>query len=260
MAMMGESSWRGMRLSVLAVLAVLAGGVALGGLASRRTERVAYTHEPGVVIVRLQMGGGMVQPLVARQESFPPFTLYGDGTTIYRVGSSYFQGRLDEAAIQRLLGLAVEDVRFFDLAERIGPVVYDAGSTGMRVNAAGRDHTVSMSSVGGENDADVRRLERLVTAIDALRTGADPAYVPAVVLLFAQHDPAGSGRAPGSAVTPWPLAEINLEQIYKATWETDESRQVTGAAATAALQAATAPRPFTQAGQRYLVVAVPTVP
>ena len=41
-------------------------------------------------------------PLNARLDSFPTFTLYGSGTTIYPVGYRYYQGHLDEAAIQQL--------------------------------------------------------------------------------------------------------------------------------------------------------------
>jgi hypothetical protein len=244
----------GVLLLVLVVTGLLVSGSGFG-----RHDPIAYSHDPHTLLVQMRAGGGLVTPLDARLDSFPAFTLYGDGTTIYPGGYQYYQGHLDDAAIQRLLSLAMYDAGFFSLPANVGPTVMDAGSITIQITTAAQSRQVSMSSVNDSNDGAVARLRRVSDAIDALHRSADAAYVPPAVLLYSQHEaaPAGSGVDPA---IPWPMADVSLEAAYQATWQSGNGLRLTGPNAQAALQTAAQPLPFTQNNQRYLVVAVPTLP
>src|SRR5215212_1317116 len=61
------------------------------------------------VVVRLSATGGGMLPgrLYYFAGQFPPFTLFGDGRLIYTTENGFYQAHLDDAAIRRLLGRAV---------------------------------------------------------------------------------------------------------------------------------------------------------
>src|SRR5262249_50447759 len=67
-----------------------------------------------IILRQSGTGGGMLPGRLYYYEGqFPPFTLFGDGTLVYTGNGGFYQAHLDEAAIQRLLTLAVNDVHFF---------------------------------------------------------------------------------------------------------------------------------------------------
>src|SRR5262245_5339378 len=194
--------WLVVALGALAALALLL-MFTLGG---RHSGPIAHPTDGREIVIQMQWGGGMVPYLEAQTDRFPQFTLYGDGTLIYHTNNGYYQSRLDEPAIQRLLHLALDDVGFFGLPNSLAPVeVYDAPGTSVMVNADGRGHTVSAMALGFGDDAhdDQRsRLLRLVHALSDLMDDGAPAYVPASVRLFVQQ-----AEIPGDppALPAWPV-------------------------------------------------------
>jgi hypothetical protein len=195
--------------------------------------------------------------------SYPTLTLYGDGRLVYHTYKGYYQAHLDEAAVQRLLILAVNEVRFFDLDPYYAlPNVYDAPSTRVRVSAIGRTYTSGGQALGYVDESTTveprRRLLRLVNAlIDLMVEGGAP-YVPARVALYAEG---GTTDASGSPAPDWPLPGVSLDAALQASNNGKQAAlRLTGADAATALQAAPAPRAFMQDGRRYSVVAVPDEP
>src|SRR4051794_35896526 len=105
--------WSG--ILILAVLLLLAAC----GLPATVTVPAPIAHPTGAQDIVLQLGGvggGMVPSRIYDlADRFPRFTLFGDGRVVYRSDTGFYQTHLDEAAISRLLTLAVREVRFFQL-------------------------------------------------------------------------------------------------------------------------------------------------
>src|SRR5690348_405738 len=243
--------WIVVGVGLLAVLLALV----LGG---RHNGPIAHPVGVHDIVIQLQTGGGMEPRLEAMADTFPVLTLYGDGTLIYHMSGAYQQTRLDEAAMQRLLHVALDDVAFFNLPSSLADVeVYDAPGTSVTVNADGRAHAVSAMALGFGDDAghdDQRsRLLQLVQALGALEDDQAPAYVPAAVRLYAE--PAGTtGATP--ALPAWPVAGVDLAAVLAGQGSDGSGFRLTGDAAAAGLRAAASPAVFTQTGQSYRVVAV----
>ncbi|HMA37168.1 MAG TPA: hypothetical protein VKY74_22120 [Chloroflexia bacterium] len=216
------------------------------------------------IVIQISGGvGGMVPPIYIQASRFPGFTVFGDGTLIYRAGKGFYQSRLDEAALQRLLTLAVDDVHFFTLDQFNGPPCCDMPSTNVTLAADGQRRSVSVTfaeetTTPTGSESSVHRLGRLLTALNALRSETAPAYLPAGVTIYAESRPAS---ASDGAIPHWPVSEILLARVLQSAPDrSGGSLRVTGPAAQAALRAAPDPQPFTDAGQGYIVVAVPDSP
>ena len=177
----------------------------------------AIEHATGAtdVILRLDEGGGMMirgggATLV------PPFTLYGDGTVVFRnptleqppavgpvmVGNPMRTARLDEDQIQELLnfaltegGLGVAKLQYDN------PMLADAGTAIFTIRAGGLDKTVNVYALGLDDastpgPAGTRRVHEAVRAADELRPERHvrdgrlrPDRIP--------RSPAGHRRLPG---------------------------------------------------------------
>lgn len=217
---------------------------------------ISYPTGAGDTVVRLSATGGGMLPgrLYYLEGQFPPFTLFGDGTLIYTTEGGFYQAHLDDAAIRRLLDLAVNDARFFDLPDFVGPTCCDMPGSGLTITANGQTRTVSMSILDENtpNDSPERRLQRVLAAINALRTGKDAGYTPAGATLHAEVAP--GDPAPGAPA--WPLAQVALA----AAAQESSGLHLTGADAQAALQTAPRVTPFVENGITYQVIAVPDSP
>jgi hypothetical protein len=234
------------------------------------------------IVVQLNEGYGYEPDLYIRMAEYPDFTLYGDGTAIYRNPSGYHQARLDPAAVQGLLRLALNDLRFLELPADNGLPgdlnVTDLPTATIRVAAAGQDYTVGAYALGIDlaqltqaaitpepADAPRSRLLRLEQAIRALMADTAPAYAPAAVTLYIEDSgsditaPDQPTPTPDPAFVAWPVSGVVLAGDATDQFGT-RMQHLTGPAAAAALQAAAAPRDFTEAGRRYQVVAVPDAP
>jgi hypothetical protein len=180
---------------------------------------------PTDVILRFEEGGGFVMPAFLATQA-PAFTLYGDGTIIFRnqlldslepVGSVYpmhpFRtARLNEEQVQDLLASALGE---FGLGvarpDYPNDQVADAGTAVFTVNAGGLKKTVSVYALGLEVDgmadaaarAGFARLAERLQNIDSGGVFETTAYAPERyrgILLEGQ---------PGVPDTkPWPWPDI----------------------------------------------------
>jgi hypothetical protein len=178
------------------------------------------------VILRLDEGGGLMirgggATLV------PPFTLYGDGTVVFRnptlepppavgpvmVGNPMRTARLDEDQIQELLsfaltegGLGVAKLQYDN------PMLADAGTAIFTIRAGGLDKTVNVYALGLDDastpDRPARaaftKLSERLTNFDQNGTFATDVYVPGGyrgILL-------DTGGFPGEAPIEWPWDDI----------------------------------------------------
>ena len=149
----------------------------------------AIEHATGAtdVILRLDQGGGMLRGGGATL--VPPFTLYGDGTVVFRnpalepppavgpvmVGNPMRTAKLDEDQIQDLLdfaltegGLGVAKLQY-DY-----PMLADAGTAIFTIRAGGLDKTVNVYALGLDDPnisgpAGTGRIREAVRAADELR-------------------------------------------------------------------------------------------
>ena len=126
----------------------------------------------------MENGGGFV-PMQFFATQIPQFTLYGDGTVVYRPlpsadGATFgdplppFQtGKLSEAAVQRLLAYALETGRLADAKSSYDNMqIADASSTYFTLNADGLEKTVSVYALSettepGEDAADRNGMAKL---------------------------------------------------------------------------------------------------
>jgi hypothetical protein len=188
----------------------------------------AIEHATGAtdVVLRLDEGGGfMIRGGGATL--VPPFTLYGDGTVVFRnpavepppavgpvmVGNPMRTAKLDEDQIQDLLnfaltegGLGVAKLQYDN------PMVADAGTAIFTIRAGGLDKTVNVYALGLDDPnvpdrparAAFTTLSERLTNFDQDGTFATDVYVPSGyrgILL-------DTGGFPGEAPIEWPWADI----------------------------------------------------
>jgi hypothetical protein len=220
-------------------------------------------HPTGVADVLVQLtyiGGGMSPSrLDYLTWRFPQFSLRGDGTLLYGKDGTIYQGRLDEAAIQRLLALAVNDVRFGDLPDFVGPQCCDMPGTSLSVNTTDLHKTITMSIMDDKSDSNSpeARLRRLLAALDALSTGQDPVYQPAGVTLFAESTP----NVPAGTTAPaWPISSAVLAQVAQTTLTNGAGQHLTGPDAQQAVRLIHGTTTFMENGILYRVLLVPDAP
>ncbi len=177
------------------------------------------------VILRVESGGGMI-PVDMTPYNVPIFTLYGDGTAIFRnadaVGPESDDGlfrnaplraaKLTEGAIQELLAFAVNEGGLGVARERYDNMqVTDMPTTTFFVSAADKEKTVSVYALGmQEPGADAAVLNALTELLDRLsKFDSDGAYggteyaPPAYRGILWE-----SGGAPANSIDwPWPEIE-----------------------------------------------------
>jgi hypothetical protein len=107
------------------------------------------------IVLRMEEGGGFV-PMEFFATQAPTFTLYGDGTVIFKQVDTrlnsfnlpmlpWLVGHLEEESVQALLQYALSDGHLLDAKEQYdNPMVADAGSTIFTLNAAGQEKVVSI--------------------------------------------------------------------------------------------------------------------
>src|SRR5215207_1505478 len=179
------------------------------------------------VVLRLDEGGGfMIRGGGATL--VPPFTLYGDGTVVFRnpmlepppaegpvmVGNPLRTARLDGDQIQDLLnfaltegGLGVAKLQYDN------PLIADAGTAIFTIRAGGLDKTVNVYALGLDDPnvpdrparAAFTKLSERLTNFDQDGTFPTDVYVPSGyrgILL-------DTGGFPGEAPIEWPWADIS---------------------------------------------------
>ena len=190
------------------------------------TGPIAHATGATDVILRLDEGGGMMirgggATLV------PPFTLYGDGTVVFRnpmlelppavgpvmVGNPMRTAKLDEDQIQDLLnfaltegGLGVAKLQYDN------PMLADAGTAIFTIRAGGLDKTVNVYALGLDDPntpdrparAAFTKLSERLTNFDQNGAFATDVYLPSGyrgILL-------DTGGLPGEAPIKWPWDDI----------------------------------------------------
>ena len=173
-----------------------------GSTGSPRPATGAIEHATGAtdVILRLDQGGGLMirgggATLV------PPFTLYGDGTVVFRnpmlepppaVGPVMVQNpmrtaKLDEDQIQDLLGFALTEGGLGVAKLQYDyPMLADAGTAIFTIRAGGLDKTVNVYALGIDDPnvpdrparAAFTKLSERLTNFDQNGTFATDVYVP----------------------------------------------------------------------------------
>ena len=148
---------------------------------------------PADVVFRFEQGGGFV-PMDFFATQAPQFTLYGDGTVLFRDNSlpapphpnptlaslAPFQtARLDEPAMQAFLrfALANSGLGVARASYRAGNVA-DAPTTVFTINAGGLSKTVSVEALGFDRPDDpdaaiVKALERLAERVGSFGSDVD---------------------------------------------------------------------------------------
>lgn len=160
----------GLSLAVTLLLAACAGAptpgptttpgpTATSSTGPTETPLIDHPTEPDVAILRLEQGGGFV-PISFLVTQAPTFSLFGDGTVIYRPPEPpdagvalgpppFLRARMDEAQIAALLGFALNEGGLGLARDRYdNPNVADAPSTIFTIRANGLDKMVDIYALG----------------------------------------------------------------------------------------------------------------
>jgi hypothetical protein len=189
-------------------------GCGLSGTSSAPTgatagSAISFDKQQGHILIQLFRVPGFVYPPI---NGVPDWTLYGDGTLIFKAGtsnnSSLQQARLSANEIQHILDVVVRENTFFASSQAFyGHIVPDTGSLLLTVNANGQHKTVNLFM---EPDSNADEQTQHVFAIKNFLLNYHPASVqayspPGVALLVI---PRQAGNAPA-----WPYNDIQLAQI-----------------------------------------------
>ena len=163
---------------------------ASGPVQTAAPSHIAHPTGSTDLVLRMEMGGGFV-PIGFIVSQAPTFSLYGDGTVIYRspqgpeasplaspfaevIRSSAFRtGKLADQEVQDVLAFALDTGGLRDAAANYDPGnIADASSTIFTINAGGIKKTVTivaleMGSWPASNAA-IPRFVRLADRLDAL--------------------------------------------------------------------------------------------
>ena len=178
------------------------------------------------VVLRYDRGGGFMAPNSLVTEG-PIFSLYGDGTIIFRDvtvaappeaadglgrGLPYRTARLSEPQIQALLDFAINDgILGIARAQYLNNRIADAPTTAFTIHAGALNKTVSVMGLGidaGEPGPDAAALNAMARLAERLGnfnggTGFETqAYMPDRYRALLLEAPMGGGPAP--VVWPWP--------------------------------------------------------
>ncbi|HZR39365.1 MAG TPA: hypothetical protein VFB12_04570 [Ktedonobacteraceae bacterium] len=197
-------------LSGLLLLLMLAGcglfGTGSTPAGATAVPAIAFDKQQGHVLIQLFRVPGNIYPPI---NGVPDWTLYGDGTLIFKSNNgSLQQARLSASDIQHILDVVVQENTFFASNQALyGRMFADMGSLLLTVNANGQHKTVRLFA---EPDSTADEQTQHVFAIKNFLLNYHPASVqayspPGAVLLVI---PRQTGDAP-----VWPYNDIQLAQI-----------------------------------------------
>ncbi len=193
----------------------------------------AIGHETGAddIVLRYEEGGGFMMPQFVATQA-PHFTLYGDGTVVFRnpmqeappaVGPIFLQNpyriaTLSEDQIQELLEFALTEGGLATAKELYeNNMIADAGTAIFSVDAGGLKKTVNVYALGLEGEgvpdlparAQFKALAERLTNFDNNGTIPTDSYTPSgyrVVLI-------DTNGFPGDAPVNWPWADITPDDF-----------------------------------------------
>ena len=179
------------------------------------------------VVLRMEQGGGFV-PFGFLFTQSPSFTLYGDGTVIFkpidtRAGDPFggqamlpwLVGHMTETDIQALLQFALGPGRLANARENYdNPMVADAGSTIFNINAGGVEKVVNIYALGlddGPDQADRQGFSQLAEVLNdfgnqGVELGEVVAYEPELYKVLLME---GFGEPVGQ-VLDWPWDDLTV--------------------------------------------------
>ena len=213
-------------LTVSLVAAALAQTGAVHAQSAVPSTDPASTH----VILRMQVGGGFV-PMTVNLLEVPTFTLYEDGTAIFRPKSvdaydtppALVQAQLSDAQVEALLTYALGPGGLAAAAEKYDEMfVSDAPTTTFTVDIPELTKTVSAYALGfelppGHPDAEIlgqlASLAELLgdfgKQVDAGNVESAALYEPLSYLATFTPDFGGSSATPAA----WPFPDVAVPQI-----------------------------------------------
>lgn len=180
------------------------------------------------IVLRMEQGGGFV-PFGFLFTQSPSFTLYGDGTVIFKQNDTragdpfggqamlpWLVGHMTEADIQALLNFALTTGRLANARDNYdNPMVADAGTTFFNLNAGGVEKVVSIYALGlddGPDRADRAGFGDLAEVLNdfghqsGLDLGEVVAYEPELYKTLLME---GFGEPVGQ-VLDWPWDDLTL--------------------------------------------------
>jgi hypothetical protein len=179
------------------------------------------------VVLRIEQGGGFV-PFGFLFTQSPAFTLYGDGTVIFKPidnrGGDMFGGQamlpwlvghMSEEDVQALLQFALGPGRLANARENYeNPMVADAGSTFFVINAGGVEKNVNVYALGlddGPDRADRAGFSQLAEVLNdfgnqSIDLGEVVAYEPELYKTLLME---GFGEPVGQALE-WPWDDLTV--------------------------------------------------
>jgi hypothetical protein len=253
---------------VIGLVIVLGAGVLLAGALLPRTVRTP--PGPGALVLRMDTVPGYTWGAPALANAVHPgprWSLYGDGTLVYRRDGAWQSGVLDPAAVQGLLRRVVDAERFFDTDPRY-IVLPDVGYTTFTLTADGQTHTTRVDGLGRGRPAawlaqvlnprvtGPERLARAAALIEGTQPPAPQPYRPAHARLYIDET-----AAPGTHADPWPFPTIPLKKPADApAGKGPRIVELTGDLAAQALAFAPAARLVRQDRDYAFVIVVPELP
>lgn len=188
------------------------------------------THPVGAtdVVLRMDTAGGFV-PTTYRMTQAPEFTLYGDGTVVFRPSADpegdglppFVQATMNEAEMDALLLYALDPGGLRDARESyMHRQVTDQPTTVFTINADGVDKSVAVYALGltqpeGADAADYESFQALGAVLSdfgqqvAAGHAQDPQlYQPTEYRAFLSP-----ALDPSVTATPWPWPDLTIEDF-----------------------------------------------
>ena len=208
------------------------------------------THPTGStdVVLRMAWGGGLVPPEYFAL-NVPQFTLYGDGTVVFKAGASgaadtpnatlpwMLTVRLTENEVQALLGFALHDGGLATAKTSYDyPGFADAGTTTFTIHAGGVDKNVSVYALyegasDGPDQADRTALIQLQGRLNNLMTdmqagnGSEPTPYDATEYRVTLLDE--TGIQPSATPQRWPWTDTTVDDFVTSADHYGASRTMT---------------------------------
>jgi hypothetical protein len=236
--MLGRPQPALLALSALGLVAACVGAGASPPASPQASPAVGHATGTIQVVLRMATGGGFVAPGALATE-VPEFTLYGDGTVVFRDpaevehapvpddgvtrNARFKTARLTEAEVQELLAFALGPGGLANARDLYSPCcIADAPSTMFTVHAGGLNKQVSVGALdfdepqAAQDKAARAAFRALAQRLRSLDGGGIPVldYAPAAYrgILFD-----GDGRDPALPALDWPWTAFGPDTFSSPT-------------------------------------------
>lgn len=202
---------------VVAMTALLLAGCGTGTGSAGHSSSLAphhYNTAPGHVLIQLFQMPGFVFPALT---AVPEWTLYGDGTLIFRADqpasappSGLLAAHLSSHDVNSILDVVTVKYSFYDISKTsYGAPTPDVGGTLLTVDADGQHKQALLQPKPGPSPD--QQTKNVFSARDYLRAyhpaSAAPYVAPSVALVV-------YGGVPSQSTTTWPFPDVGLPSAY----------------------------------------------